>query len=53
MRGDEAFDVTTPGSIRNEWPAGQHHFKDTEKLFRHLKVGLIAGMMECDQDFVG
>ena len=52
MRGDKTFHVAPPCAIGRQGPSGQHHFQHEKKLFRDLKVRLIAGVMKRDQNFV-
>jgi hypothetical protein len=52
VRGDQALHVSPARSIGRQRTAGQHHLQDMEKLFRNLKVRLVAGVMERDQNFV-
>ncbi len=52
MRRDQTLHIASPGAVGGQRPPGQHHLQDVEQLFRHLKVTLIAGMVEGDQDLV-
>ncbi len=53
VRGDKAFHVPAARAVRGQRAAGQHHLQNVQQLFRNLKIALIAGMMERDQNFVG
>ena len=45
--------MITPPLIPRERLAGQQPFQDAQQLVRDLDVGLVARMVECDQDLVG
>lgn len=53
MRGNEALDALASIGIGVSRAAGDHAFEDDQKLFRDLIIVLIAGVMECDQNFIG
>ncbi len=53
MRGDETLDALASIGIGVSRATGDHAFEDDQELFRDIIVVLIAGVMECDQDFIG
>lgn len=53
MRGDKAFHIAPTSAVRRQGTARQHHFKNVEQLLRHLKIALVAGVMERDENLVG
>lgn len=53
MGGDEALDAFAPIDIRVDILPRQHPFQNHQQLLGNFVIILIAGVMECDQDFVG
>jgi hypothetical protein len=52
MRGDKAFNAFSAIGIRTRSRAFQHFFENDQKIIRDLKIGLIAGMVEGDQNLI-
>jgi short-subunit dehydrogenase len=52
MSGDQAFNAFAAVGIRRDGPAGQHCFKNVEKLLADFIVALVARMMKGDEYFI-
>jgi len=48
----QTLHIAAARAIRRQWPAGQHHFQNVQELLRHLKIALVAGMVEGDQNLI-
>lgn len=52
MGSDQALDGSAAVAVLRQRAAHQHHFEYLQQLLRNLEIGLVASMMERDQDFV-
>ena len=52
VRRDQAFHVAPAVAVRGQRAARQHHLQDVQKLLGDFEVGLVASVMEGDQDLV-
>lgn len=53
MRRDQAFHAPTAIAIGHDRTAREHGFKKFKQFVCDLEIGLVAGVMERDQYFVG
>jgi len=54
VRCHQGFHVVPPSPfVRYGWEAVQRHLQDVQQSFGDLEIGLVAGLMEGDQDLVG
>lgn len=53
MRGDQGLHGAAPIGLYLARAPREHRFENLEELLRHLKLLLVAGLVEGDQNLVG
>jgi len=53
MRRHQTLDAAPSVAVRGIRAAGEHAFQNVQQLLGHVEIGLVAGVVEGDQDFVG